>query len=105
MSKLAGFRLSVVTVLGAFIVSGCCTSMCREKGVSLDQVPAATRAAIEKETAGGTIKEIEKKQCRDKTCYDVEYRKDGRKVEVKFAEDGTIVTCCQHGAKCQKCGK
>ena len=76
-----------------------------EKRVSLDQVPAVAKAAIEKETAGGTIKEIEQKQCCGKAAYEVEYRKDGRKVEVMFAEDGTIMTCCKHGDKCQKCGK
>ena len=105
MNKLAWVRTNAVVVLGALIVSGCCTSMWKEKKVSLDQVPAVTKAAIEKETVGGTIKEIEKEQCCGKAAYEVEYVKDGRKIEVKFAEDGTIMTCCRHGDKCQKCGK
>ena len=99
MSKLAWVKMCVVVIIGAFIVSGCSTFM--EKKVSLNQVPVAVKVAIEKETAGGTVKEIEKKQCCGKAAYEVEYRKDGRKVEVMFAADGTIMT----SGKCPKCGK
>ena len=103
MSKHAWGRTFVITVLGAVLAGGCAT--CMEKKVSLDQVPAATKAAIEQETAGGVIKAIEKKQCCGNAAYEVEYRKDGRKVEVMFAADGTVMTCREHGDKCQKCGK
>ena len=101
MSKLAWVKMCVVAVLGAFIVSGCATSMGRDKDVSINQLPTAVKVAVQNETAGGTIKEIEKKQCCGNAAYKVEYRKDGRKVEVVFAEDGTIMT----GGKCPKCGK
>ena len=103
MNKFAWVRMFVVVVLGAFLAGGCATFM--EKRVSLDQVPSVAKAAIEKETAGGTIKEIEERQCCGKAAYEVEYRKDGRKVEVMFAADGTVMTCREHGDKCQKCGK
>jgi hypothetical protein len=100
MSKRTCMRMFVVVLLSVFVGAGC--AMFMENEISLDKVPAAAKAAIEKETAGGTIKEIEKKKCCGKVAYEVEYMKDGRKVEVKFTEDGSVMKCCEHGDKAEK---
>ena len=63
-----------------------------EEKTTIDKVPAVVRAAIEKATAGGKVKEIEKEQYDGKVVYDVDYVKNGVKKEINVAEDGTIVT-------------
>jgi hypothetical protein len=91
-------------LLGVAIVAvtGCCSSAKKgEKGeekeaaeqkVSLAQVPAPVRAAIEKQTAGGKIKSIEKEEKDGKAIYDVEATVQGRDVEYDLAADGTVLT-------------
>ena len=63
-----------------------------EEKTTIDKVPAVVKAAIEKTTAGGEVKEIEKEQYDGKVVYDVDYVKDGQKKEIEVAEDGAIVT-------------
>ncbi|MBU6392681.1 MAG: hypothetical protein KGQ83_10635 [Planctomycetes bacterium] len=63
-----------------------------EEKTTIDKVPAVVKAAIEKATAGGKVKKIEKEQYDGKVVYDVEYVKDGKEKEINVAEDGTIVT-------------
>lgn len=46
------------------------------------------KAAIEKETAGGTIGGIVKHEADGKVCYEVEYVKDGVEKTLKFTEEG-----------------
>src|SRR3990167_5043086 len=58
------------------------------KKVDIAQVPAVVKAAIEKETAGGTIKEIVKKEADGKVCYAVKYVKDGMEKTAEFTEEG-----------------
>jgi uncharacterized membrane protein YkoI len=91
--------LAGVVIVG---VTGCCCSGKKgEKGeakeaaeqkVSLAQVPGPARAAIEKLTAGGTIKSIEKEEKDGKAIYDVEASVQGRDVEYDIAADGTVLT-------------
>jgi len=63
--------------------------------VSLSEVPEPARAAIEKVTAGGKIKKIEKAEEGGKTVYDVEATVRDRDVEYDIAADGTILTSGQ----------
>lgn len=63
--------------------------------VSLSQVPEPARAVIEKVTAGGKIKKIEKAEEGGKTIYDVEATVRDRDVEYDIAADGTILTSGQ----------
>ncbi len=95
---------SVVVVVLMVGVTGCCGPCKRgekEKKaeavqqVSLAQVPEPARATIEKMTAGGTIKQIEKAEEGGKTIYDVEATVQGRDVEYDVAADGTILTSGQ----------
>ena len=64
---------TVKTVLAGSVMAN------HEEGGKVDiaQVPAVVKAAIEKETAGGTVKGIVKKEADGKVCYAVEYVKDG----------------------------
>lgn len=64
----------------------------RETILKLDQIPAAVAAAIKKDAAGGTIgDEIEKGTEGGKTVYTATITKDGKKGEVVFGEDGSVV--------------
>ncbi len=63
--------------------------------VSLSEVPAPARTVIEKVTAGGKIRQLEKAEEGGRTVYDVEATVGGREVEYDIATDGTILTSGQ----------
>lgn len=69
-------------------------SKCADEGtkINIAQVPAVVKAAIEKETAGGTVKGIVKKEADGKVCYAVECVKAGMEKTLKFTEEGSTVT-------------
>jgi uncharacterized membrane protein YkoI len=101
------FQITVAVILMVG-VTGCC-GLCKRgeeaekaekkeapaRQVSLAQVPEPARAAIEKVTAGGKIKQIEKTEEGGKTIYDVEATMRDRDVEYDIAADGTILTSGQ----------
>jgi len=60
--------------------------------VTLSKVSEPARATIEKLTASGEIKKIEKETSNGKTIYDIEARVKGKDVEYDIAEDGEILT-------------
>ncbi|MDR4505087.1 MAG: hypothetical protein MRK01_09895 [Candidatus Scalindua sp.] len=72
-----------------------CKCVCHAKCNKVDivQVPAVVKSAIEKETAGGTVKEIVKKEADGKVCYAVKYVEDGMEKTAKFTEEGAVVEC------------
>jgi uncharacterized membrane protein YkoI len=47
--------------------------------VTIDQVPAVVRAAIERETRGGRVHEIERETKHGARVYEVEFIRDNRK--------------------------
>ncbi|MHC4089157.1 MAG: PepSY domain-containing protein, partial [Planctomycetota bacterium] len=61
-----------------------------EEEVSLEQVPAAVKATILRESAGGKITEIERETKNGKTSYEAEFLRDGQEIEIKIAPDGTL---------------
>ena len=61
-----------------------------EEPVTLDQLPAPVRATVERETAGGSIKELELEIEEDETFYEVEFYKDGREQELSVRPDGSV---------------
>ena len=63
----------------------------KETVVTITQVPPPVRVAIEKVTAGSTIKSIEKIESGGKVTYEVEYMKDGEGLDAYFTEDGQPV--------------
>jgi uncharacterized membrane protein YkoI len=62
-----------------------------EEKVTIDQVPAAVKATILKEAGDHKITEIEKETRDGKTIYEAEWIADGKEVEIKVAEDGTLL--------------
>jgi hypothetical protein len=87
MKKLA-IAIALVVCFGAAIAFAAAE---KEVKTSIDKVPAKVKEVIEKETQGATIKEIEEETKGDKTTYEVEFTKDGKKTEICIAPDGTIV--------------
>ncbi|MCE9612725.1 MAG: PepSY-like domain-containing protein [Lentisphaerae bacterium] len=93
MNASALLSMFAAVLLGTFISAGCCALGKCDAKTTLDTLPPAVQAAVEKETAGGTIREIERERCHGKTCYEVEYTRDNRNTDVTFAEDGAMVSC------------
>src|SRR5581483_312249 len=62
----------------------------KEAKVPIDQVPAAVKATIEKESQGATLKEIHKETEGGKTIYEAEIVKDGKEFQIHVAGDGTV---------------
>ena len=62
-----------------------------EKTVTIDQVPAAVKAAILKEAGDNKIKEIEEKTKGDQKIYEAAWIADGKEVEIKLSADGTVL--------------
>jgi hypothetical protein len=82
---LAG--IVVALLLGSMVTTSCALFGKKETVVTITQVPPV-RVAIEKATAGSTIKSIEKIESGDKVTYEVEYMKDGKELDAYFTEDG-----------------
>lgn len=62
-----------------------------EEAVTIDQVPAAVKATILKESAGGKITEIEHATKNGTTVYEAEFVLNGQEIEIKIAPDGTLL--------------
>jgi uncharacterized membrane protein YkoI len=62
-----------------------------EEEVTLDSIPAAARAAIEKEAAGGKITKVETVTKGKTVTYEAALTKKGKKSEVSFTADGEPV--------------
>ena len=62
-----------------------------EEEVTLEQVPAAVKATILKESAGGKITEIERERKNGTTVYEAEFLLDGKEIEIKIAADGALL--------------
>ena len=80
-----------IVILGAFSAVISATAGQKEQKTSIDKVPAAVKAAIEKGTTGGQVQEIEKKQHDGKVIYEVDYVKDGAEKSIQVTPDGMIV--------------
>jgi uncharacterized membrane protein YkoI len=63
----------------------------QEEEVTLDQVPAAVKATILRESAGGKITEIERETKDGKVTYEAEFIIDGREVEIEISPDGQVI--------------
>jgi uncharacterized membrane protein YkoI len=98
MMQYRVFQAVVAVVLVAGL-SGCkCLSGGGEKkeapaqAVTLADVPAPAKAAIDKLMAGGEIAKIEKEGEGDKAIYDVEGKMKDKSVEYDVAADGTVLS-------------
>jgi len=91
MSRSALVGAVVIVLLGSLSATSCALLGRKETVVTTAQVPPPVRTAIERVTAGSTIKQIEKIESGGKVTYEVEYMKDGRELDAYFAEDGQQV--------------
>jgi hypothetical protein len=62
-----------------------------EQEVGIDSLPAAARAAIEKQTAGGKIVKVETVTRGAAVTYEASYTKSGRTRELGVKADGSPV--------------
>ncbi|HEY3066238.1 MAG TPA: hypothetical protein VGL09_10640 [Methylomirabilota bacterium] len=67
------------------------TAVKDEKPISMDQLPAAARTALEKEAKGGTIGQVMQETEKGKMVYEAEITKDGKQRYVSVSQDGKIV--------------
>ena len=91
MSRLSLAGMVVVLLLGSLPVTSCALFGKKETVVTINEVPPSVKTAIEKVTAGSTIKSIEKIESGGKVTYEVEYMKDGKELDAYFTEDGQQV--------------
>ncbi|HUU94471.1 MAG TPA: PepSY-like domain-containing protein [Phycisphaerae bacterium] len=77
--------------LAGIVVAAWASAPADEQEVTLEQVPAAVKATILKESAGGKIAEIERETKNGQTIYEVEILVNGKEVELRIAEDGTLL--------------
>ena len=63
----------------------------KEQHVSMDQLPAAVKATLEKESTGGKIGEVEKETERGKTFYEAEIVKNGHESYIHVSGDGKVL--------------
>ena len=65
----------------------------RADKVTLEELPAAAKKTVERETKGATIKEIDKESDKSgKPVYDVDYTKDGVEKELKVSSSGAVIS-------------
>jgi hypothetical protein len=95
MSRLALGAMAVVLLLGSLAVTSCALFGKKETVVTINEVPSSVKVAIDKVTAGSTIKSIEKIESGGKVTYEVEYMKDGKELDAYFTEDGQPVKGAQ----------
>ena len=62
-----------------------------EVKMTLDQLPPAVKATVQKEAEGGTISEAEKETKGGKTAYEVDATINGKPYVISVAEDGTLI--------------
>jgi uncharacterized membrane protein YkoI len=60
--------------------------------VQLSQIPSPARSTIERLTAGGEIKKIEKEEQNGEVIYDIEAKVKDKDVEYDVASNGTVLT-------------
>jgi uncharacterized membrane protein YkoI len=59
--------------------------------VTLEQLPPAVKATVERETQGGQITEIEREDEQGRVIYEVEFTSGGKEYELDIAEDGKLL--------------
>lgn len=64
---------------------------CTERDVTIDQVPAAVKAAILEAAGSHEIRELEEVTRPDGIVYEAEWMVDGKEVEIEVASDGTVL--------------
>ena len=92
--KIKRCMMPVVAVIGvALLMSGCSLfhKSDSDQKISMDQLPAAVKAAAEKETAGTEIIEVERELKDGTVIYAVTYNENGTEMEVEYSENCTLL--------------
>jgi hypothetical protein len=64
----------------------------KEIPVAMSDVPAAVRATLDRESAGGRVTEVEKEIKNGKTVYSADLMVSGTAWDITIAEDGSVVS-------------
>ena len=62
-----------------------------EKPISMDQLPAPVKTALEKEAKGATIGQVTQETEKGKMAYEAEISKDGKQRYVTVSQEGKIL--------------
>ncbi len=62
-----------------------------ERPVALEELPAAVKATVARELAGGQLKELEEKRRGERVTWELDFVRGNDKIEVDIAEDGTVI--------------
>jgi hypothetical protein len=86
------FAFALATCLaGGSAVLAADTAMEKGQPVSMDQVPAAVKATLEREAKGGSIGPVTSETEKGKTFYEAEIDRNGKKSYVHVAPDGKVM--------------
>jgi hypothetical protein len=89
-------HLVVILATAAFIATSGLTPLyaappTSDQSVTMDQLPAAAKATVEREAKGGTVARVTQETAKGKTYYEVEIQKDGKDRYVHVAPDGKVL--------------
>ncbi len=91
MKYLVALAVASAMTLGASSVPATYAGSDEQK-MTLEQVPPAVKATIEKEAKGGTIGEVVKETEKGKTFYEAQItKKNGKNMFVHVREDGKVL--------------
>lgn len=84
-------KLRKITV-GSFLVSSFFVgTAAADQDLSIDELPPAVRATVEREVGDGVIEEIEWENGRKGTYYEIEFYRAGQEWELHVAENGAVI--------------
>ena len=82
-------RFSIVALSLSALALGACA---HEQKVGMADLPPAVKATLDRETAGGTVTEIEKESQHHKWVYSADAMVNGEAWDITIAEDGTLIS-------------
>jgi len=85
---------ALFTLVLATGCANCCkdTKEGHETPVAMADLPAAVKATLDKETAGGKVTEVEKEMKDGKTVYSADAEVGGKYWDITVAEDGKLIS-------------
>lgn len=91
MRQAVGVATFVVLLV---LTTGCASLWPREAAqvITMNELPATVRPLAEKEITGCKIIEVEKEIQKGKVVYAITYDQAGTKMEIEYAEDGTLIS-------------
>ena len=63
-----------------------------EAPVTMNDLPAAVRSTLDRESAGGKVTEVERELKNGRTVYSADVTINGKEWDVAIAEDGTLLS-------------